>query len=198
MSNPSPATVAAAAPVRGSIELADLDRATSRTRHQRHDSGYGETTFDMPDTSTTPKRDFSPVQPSHRVSIENPFTSSKDAFPPSYPPTRSPATGDLAQTPHTGHTGTAIPATELEQSTHDLSNPLFQQSLLPVDGGRDAWLFLVGATVIEILVYGFSFSIGILHLYWTSMFGEENSSTVTLASTLQAGMLYMLLGIVGP
>lgn len=80
-----------------------------------------------------------------------------------------------------------------------LSDPLFAQSLLPVDGGLHAWLFLAGATVIEVLVYGFSFSIGVLHLHWSqTLFGPHHLSTITLASTLQAGMLYLTLGIVGP
>lgn len=77
--------------------------------------------------------------------------------------------------------------------------PLHAQSLPPVDSGRDAWLFLVGATAIEMLVWGLPFSIGILHQYWTKeLFRGEAESTVTLAATLQTGLLYMTAGLFGP
>jgi hypothetical protein len=192
-----------------------MGRLPRRSVEDVNDSGYGETV--KAGAAGTVARDHSPADYNMdrlpRRSIEskngsqNPFSSSKDAFAStpsaSYPPTRSGSASDLAMTPTAGRSGANgragnLTPTDAANSTNDLDvNPLLQ-SLLPVDGGKHAWLFLVGATTIEILIYGFSFSIGILHLHWTSMFGEANSSTVTLASTLQAGMLYMLLGIVGP
>jgi hypothetical protein len=81
----------------------------------------------------------------------------------------------------------------------DNVEPVNPQSLLPVDRGLDAWLFLLGATATEILIWGVPFSIGVLHLYWTTeLFPGRGSSTLTLAATLQAGLLYMLVAIVGP
>nr|XP_031863730.1 uncharacterized protein CI109_000982 [Kwoniella shandongensis]KAA5530802.1 hypothetical protein CI109_000982 [Kwoniella shandongensis] len=71
--------------------------------------------------------------------------------------------------------------------------------LPPVDGGRRAWLFLIAATAIEILVWGLPFSIGILHNYWTNtLFKGQGESTITLAATLQTGFLYMSAGLFGP
>ncbi|KAK8845320.1 hypothetical protein IAR55_006033 [Kwoniella newhampshirensis] len=71
--------------------------------------------------------------------------------------------------------------------------------LPPVDGGRRAWLFLIGATSIEILVWGLPFSIGILHNYWTNtLFKGYGEGTITLAATLQTGLLYMIAGLFGP
>ena len=73
-------------------------------------------------------------------------------------------------------------------------------SLPPIDGGRDAWLFLVAATVCETLIWGLPYSIGVLHAYWTNrLFGPgESESTVTLAATLQSGLMYISAGLLGP
>ncbi|AFR95822.1 monocarboxylic acid transporter [Cryptococcus neoformans C23] len=71
--------------------------------------------------------------------------------------------------------------------------------LPPVDGGRKAWSFLAGATVVEMLVWGFPYSIGILHVYWTNtLFKGYGESMVTLAATLQTGLLYMSCAVFGP
>ncbi|WVQ99021.1 hypothetical protein IAU59_006153 [Kwoniella sp. CBS 9459] len=73
------------------------------------------------------------------------------------------------------------------------------EALPPVDGGRRAWLFLIGATYMEIIVWGLPFSIGILHAYWSNtLFKGEGLSTITLAATLQTGLLYMFCALFGP
>jgi hypothetical protein len=60
--------------------------------------------------------------------------------------------------------------------------------LPPVDGGKDAWLFLLGATTIEILVWGLPFSVGVLREYWSrELFPTEvyhGDTMLTLAATL--------------
>jgi hypothetical protein len=60
-------------------------------------------------------------------------------------------------------------------------------ALPPVDGGRSAWLFLAGATVIEILVWGLPFSVGVLHSYWVrELFpGTGGENLLATAATLQ-------------
>jgi hypothetical protein len=79
------------------------------------------------------------------------------------------------------------------------SSAAFIPALPPVDGGRKAWAFLLGATVIEVLVWGLPFSVGILHVYWTNtLFHGQGESTITLAATLQTGLLYMSGMILGP
>jgi hypothetical protein len=79
------------------------------------------------------------------------------------------------------------------------SDPLNSQSLLPVDSGKDAWLFLVGSTIVEIMVWGIPYSIGVLHLYWTtSLFPGYGASTITLAATMQAGFGYIFTAVFGP
>ncbi|WVQ82074.1 hypothetical protein IAT38_004202 [Cryptococcus sp. DSM 104549] len=87
-----------------------------------------------------------------------------------------------------------IPATPQESTAEPVAHVL-----PPVDGGHRAWLFLASATFIELLVWGIPFSVGILHVYWTStLFPGQGASTVTLAATLQTGLLYMFGGIFGP
>ena len=73
-------------------------------------------------------------------------------------------------------------------------------SLPPVDQGSAAWLHLAGATVIEALVWGLPFSIGVLHVYWVEtlfpaeVYGSGTESVVVVAATLQTGLLYMAAG----
>ncbi|WRT70597.1 uncharacterized protein IL334_007595 [Kwoniella shivajii] len=72
--------------------------------------------------------------------------------------------------------------------------------LPPVDGGSKAWLFLIAATYLEMIIWGLPFSIGVLHVYWTNTLfkNNQNDSTITLAATLQTGLLYMLVAFSGP
>ena len=60
--------------------------------------------------------------------------------------------------------------------------------LPPVDRGKDAWLFLAGATTVEVLVWGLPFSVGVLREYWSrELFPTEiyhGDTMLTLAATL--------------
>ncbi len=70
------------------------------------------------------------------------------------------------------------------------SIPPFIPVLLPIDQGYDAWLFLASATLIETPVWGLPFSVGILIVCWTNeLFNGYGGSTVTLAATLQTGLM---------
>jgi len=81
----------------------------------------------------------------------------------------------------------------------DLTAPENASSLPQADTGKAAWLFLIGATAIEVLIWGIPFSIGVLHAYWTDeLFPGRGTSTITLASTLQTGLLYMVAALSGP
>ncbi|ODN74842.1 hypothetical protein L202_07148 [Cryptococcus amylolentus CBS 6039] len=82
---------------------------------------------------------------------------------------------------------------------HEDIEPIAQYALPPVDGGKQAWIFLAAATMIEILVWGIPFAIGVLLAFWTStLFPDQSSSTLTLAATLQTGLLYMNSAVIGP
>lgn len=104
----------------------------------------------------------------------------------------------LPSLPHTTRSS-AISLPQAEVSADTDPDPLNSQSLLPVDRGKDAWLFLLGATVIEILIWGLPYSIGVLHLYWTNtLFPGQGATTITLAATLQSGFLYLSVAVFGP
>lgn len=71
-------------------------------------------------------------------------------------------------------------------------------SLPPVDRGRAAWSFLIAGTIIEALVWGLPWSVGILHNYWAHEMFPGAESTLTLAATLQTGLMYMTAALIGP
>lgn len=71
-------------------------------------------------------------------------------------------------------------------------------SLPPVDGGRQAWTFLVAATVMETIVWGLPYSVGVLHAYWVHELFPANTSTITLAATLMNGLLLVAAGLFAP
>ena len=49
------------------------------------------------------------------------------------------------------------------------ANPTFSTASLPrADGGPKAWLFLLGAFVIEMVLWGFPFSFGVLQNYYST------------------------------
>ncbi|KAL1408095.1 hypothetical protein Q8F55_004898 [Vanrija albida] len=71
-------------------------------------------------------------------------------------------------------------------------------SLPPADTGRDAWNFLIAATAMETTVWGFPYTIGILHNYWASEMFPGEESTLTFAATLQTGLMFMSTAVLGP
>ncbi|KAL1407268.1 hypothetical protein Q8F55_006686 [Vanrija albida] len=70
-------------------------------------------------------------------------------------------------------------------------------ALPPIDGGRPALLFLAAATIIEVMVWGLPFSVGLLRAHWADMFPDD-ASTVALAATLPSGILYFAGAVLGP
>ena len=99
----------------------------------------------------------------------------------------------------TSRSNASAPASNDIDEIVDLSAPENASSLPRPDGGKAAWLFLIGATSIEVLIWGIPFSIGVLHAYWTEdLFRGRGASTITLASTLQTGLLYMVAALSGP
>lgn len=71
-------------------------------------------------------------------------------------------------------------------------------ALPPPDTGRDAWNFLIAATALETTVWGFPYTIGILHNYWAREMFPGEESTLTFAATLQTGLMFMSSAVLGP
>ncbi|KFZ03856.1 hypothetical protein V502_10603 [Pseudogymnoascus sp. VKM F-4520 (FW-2644)] len=59
------------------------------------------------------------------------------------------------------------------------------------DGGKDAWLFLAAGTVIEALVWGFSFSFGVFQDYYTTHEPFAGATNIASVSTTATGIMYM-------
>ena len=88
----------------------------------------------------------------------------------------------------------------VDSPTRSQDGPLeYIPALPPVDGGRQAWSFLAAATVMEMLIWGLPFAVGTLHEYWLStLFKGQGEGTITLAATLQTGLLYGSTAAFGP
>ncbi|KAF4338333.1 MFS monocarboxylate transporter [Fusarium beomiforme] len=63
-------------------------------------------------------------------------------------------------------------------------------SLPPVDGGKDAWLFLFASFFLEALVWGFPFSFGIFQDYYRSHEPFAGSPGIATIGTCALGIMY--------
>ncbi|KAK6951155.1 hypothetical protein Daesc_007686 [Daldinia eschscholtzii] len=64
-------------------------------------------------------------------------------------------------------------------------------SLPPVDGGKDAWLFLAACFAIEALVWGFPFAFGVFQDYYSSHEPFAGSPNVAVIGTCSMGIMYL-------
>lgn len=71
--------------------------------------------------------------------------------------------------------------------------------LAPQDQGY-AWIFLAAAFTVELLSWGYAFSVGIFHEFWTTTLfpAASDASILTLASTLMTGIMYMTAVLASP
>ncbi|KAL8855925.1 MAG: hypothetical protein Q9178_007439 [Gyalolechia marmorata] len=69
-------------------------------------------------------------------------------------------------------------------------------SLPPIDGGKDAWLFLAACFVVEALVWGFPFSYGVFQEYYSSHDPFKGSDNIAVIGTCAMGIMYLDLPIV--
>jgi hypothetical protein len=98
-------------------------------------------------------------------------------------------------------TDSRVSPTPSQNGDADPESPVnYISALPPVDRGRQAWSFLVAATVLETLIWGLPYVVGIFHEFWISeMFkGQGGEATLTLAATLQTGLMYMSVAVFGP
>ncbi|KAK1147863.1 hypothetical protein N8T08_000377 [Aspergillus melleus] len=64
--------------------------------------------------------------------------------------------------------------------------------LPPIDGGKDAWLFLAACFVMEALIWGFSFAFGIFQDYYSTHPPFAGSSNIAVIGTCAMGVTYLL------
>lgn len=66
-----------------------------------------------------------------------------------------------------------------------------QFTLPPADGGKDAWLFLAAAFILEALVWGFPFSFGVFETYYVSHEPfSSNTTGIAAIGTTALGVMY--------
>ncbi|GKZ97509.1 hypothetical protein AnigIFM59636_000895 [Aspergillus niger] len=79
-----------------------------------------------------------------------------------------------------------------DQGDDDQTTALRGFSLPPVDKGKDAWLCLVGAFLLEMTVWGFPFSFGVFQDYYTTTEPfAQYASRVSLVGSCSMGILYL-------
>ncbi|OGM48623.1 hypothetical protein ABOM_001953 [Aspergillus bombycis] len=81
----------------------------------------------------------------------------------------------------------------LQDRTPEEQDPgLREFSLPPVDQGKDAWLCLIGAFVLEMMVWSFPFSFGVFQDYYsTNEPFTQNGSSVSIVGSCSMGILYL-------
>lgn len=79
------------------------------------------------------------------------------------------------------------------QTTHSERE---QVSLPPADGGYQAWLLLAGCFVINVLIWGFAFSFGVLQEYYTTHepFSSQPNGIASIG-TVATGLMYLLMPV---
>ncbi|KAF1981413.1 putative MFS monocarboxylate transporter [Aulographum hederae CBS 113979] len=71
-----------------------------------------------------------------------------------------------------------------------------QFSLPPADGGKDAWLFLWSAFMLEALVWGFPSVFGVFQEYYSTHAPFAGSANIAVIGTCAMGIMYLILPVV--
>ena len=110
----------------------------------------------------------------------------------SYPPIPSPATGLTS--------ASISPSATTDRLAYSRSQSIQSTPAVPPPDTGYAWIFLAAGFLIETLAFGYVFSIGIFHSYWekTLFPGASASTVITLATTLNGGLMYITAVVIGP
>ncbi|KZM23686.1 transmembrane transport [Ascochyta rabiei] len=100
-------------------------------------------------------------------------------------------TNETSASFHTPHHDSNSELNEINPHHEEAGAAEPEFSLPPVDGGKDAWLFLFSAFVLEILVWGFPFAYGIFQEYYSSHPPFEGSRNIALIGTCAMGLMYL-------
>lgn len=79
----------------------------------------------------------------------------------------------LSQAPHGNH----------ESVPDDMgTGPLIPDNLPPIDRGKQAWIFCLSASILEMLVWGYGFSFGVFQDWYTSHPPFQNQSPIAISA----------------
>ncbi|KAF2198134.1 MFS general substrate transporter [Delitschia confertaspora ATCC 74209] len=81
-------------------------------------------------------------------------------------------------------------------SKHSLSDDHYAEppqtfSLPPTDTGKDAWMYLAAAFVVEMLVWGFPFAYGLFQEYYSTHEPFKGESNLAVIGTCAMGLMYL-------
>lgn len=92
--------------------------------------------------------------------------------------------------------------TSAYSSRHDLNADLQSENYLNADLQSEneiaalpdpdtgyAWVYLAASFMVEMLAFGFTFSVGIFHNYWTTVSFPGNPVVLTTVATMQSGLM---------
>ncbi|KAI1402545.1 MFS general substrate transporter [Hypoxylon fuscum] len=85
----------------------------------------------------------------------------------------------------------ASPTRDSRQDDSQPEEGIQEFSLPPVDGGKDAWLFLAACWAIEALVWGFPFAFGVFQDYYSTHEPFAGSPNVAVIGTCSMGIMYL-------
>ncbi|OHE95657.1 major facilitator superfamily transporter [Colletotrichum orchidophilum] len=81
------------------------------------------------------------------------------------------------------------PATDRVHDSHSASQEF--SSLPPVDGGKQAWLFLAACFAVEMLVWGFPFAFGVFQNYYSTNPPFAGQPNIAVIGTCAMGIMYL-------
>ncbi|KAI3557869.1 hypothetical protein CABS03_10830 [Colletotrichum abscissum] len=89
-----------------------------------------------------------------------------------------------------GRTLTASPAVTQQESENEIE----QAPLPPADRGKEAWLVLLGCSLIQFPVWGYSLAFGVFQEYYGSHPGklEGDTSNIAVIGTTLTGIMYLI------
>jgi hypothetical protein len=64
-----------------------------------------------------------------------------------------------------------------------IQNEEEEKSLLPTDGGHAAWRFMIGAVIIDAVIWGFPLNFGVFQNYYTSHEPFRGNSYISMIGT---------------
>ncbi|KAF2176508.1 MFS general substrate transporter [Zopfia rhizophila CBS 207.26] len=74
---------------------------------------------------------------------------------------------------------------------HQVDPDLDGSWLPPVDGGKDAWLFLAACWVVELLIFGFAFSYGVFQNFYSTHEPFAGSGNIAVIGVLTTGLIFL-------